>query len=85
MVRESFAAILKTSSPLAVLFYGHLFELDPSLRALFKIDLIAQSKKLTDTLAAVADSLDQFDDMRPRLIWGGSISLMGSFRNTTKY
>lgn len=67
LIRDSLAAIRSTSSPLALLFYGRMFELDPSLRALFKIDLVAQSKKLTDTLSAVADSLDRFDEMRPRL------------------
>jgi hemoglobin-like flavoprotein len=67
LIRDSFVAIQRTSSPLALLFYGRMFELDPSLRVLFKIDLVSQSKKLTDTLLAVADSLHRFDEMRPVL------------------
>jgi hemoglobin-like flavoprotein len=60
-------AIRNASSPLALLVYGRMFEIDPSLRALFKIDLVSQSKKLTETLLALADSLHHFDEMRPVL------------------
>src|SRR5437879_4296348 len=52
---------------IAMLFYGRLFSLDPALRPLFKTDMRTQSKKLMDTLAAVVDSLDHLDRMRPLL------------------
>src|SRR5215831_15189021 len=45
-----------------------LFELQPSLRPLFKISLEEQSRKLLDTLRAVVESLDRFDELRPQLL-----------------
>jgi hemoglobin-like flavoprotein len=67
LIRESLKAIGESSHPLGLLFYGHLFELDPSLRSMFKSDLLSQSKKLTDTLSAIADSLGDPARVRPIL------------------
>ena len=65
VIRDSFQVIHENPEAIAMLFYGRLFNLDPSLRALFKTDMRTQSKKLMDTLAAVVDSLDHLDRMRP--------------------
>ena len=67
LVRESFPSIRGASIPLAMLFYGRLFQLDPKLRPMFKNDLRVQSQKLMDMLTAVVDSLDQFDELEPML------------------
>jgi hemoglobin-like flavoprotein len=67
LVRHSFEAVRDVSGPMAVLFYGRLFELDPSARRLFHIDLAVQARKIVDTLATVIESLDRFDSIRPRL------------------
>jgi len=67
LIRDSFAVIYEMPEAIAMLFYGRLFDLDPSLRRLFKIDMHVQSKKLMDTLMAVVDSLDRFDQLRPAL------------------
>ncbi|MGC4049613.1 MAG: globin domain-containing protein [Paludibaculum sp.] len=67
MVRDSFALIREMSIPTAMLFYGRLFDLDPSLRELFHVDFKAQSTKLMDTLALVVDSVDRLDQLRPTL------------------
>jgi hemoglobin-like flavoprotein len=67
LVRNSFDAVRDLSGPVALLFYGRLFELDPSARRLFHIDLAVQARKIIDTLATVVESLDRFDDLRPRL------------------
>jgi hemoglobin-like flavoprotein len=67
LVRQSFDALREQAEPFALLFYGRLFELDSSARRLFHNDLVLQSRKLLETLAIVADSLDRFDSIRPRL------------------
>jgi hemoglobin-like flavoprotein len=50
-----------------LLFYGRLFELDPSARRLFHIDLAVQARKIIDMIRTVIESLDQFDSIRPKL------------------
>ena len=67
LVRQSFEAVRDLSEPVALLFYGRLFELDPSARRLFHIDLAVQARKIVDTLATVIQALDRFDSIRPRL------------------
>jgi hemoglobin-like flavoprotein len=67
LVRQSFAGLRDLSAPVALLFYGRLFELDPSARRLFHIDLAVQARKIIDMLGTVIESLDSFDAIRPRL------------------
>jgi hemoglobin-like flavoprotein len=67
LVRQSFDSLREQAGPVSLLFYGKLFELDPSARRLFHNDLAVQGRKLVDTLAIVTDSLDRFESMRPRL------------------
>jgi len=67
LVRESFEVLRDQGGPVALLFYGRLFELDPSARRLFHNDLKLQGQKLVDTLETVVQSLDRFDAIRPRL------------------
>jgi hemoglobin-like flavoprotein len=67
LVRESFPSIRGAAIPLALLFYGRLFQLDPKLRPMFKNDIRVQSQKLMDMLTAVVDSLDQFGELEPVL------------------
>jgi hemoglobin-like flavoprotein len=68
IVRQTFEPLRELAGPVALLFYGKLFELDPGARRLFHNDLALQGRKLMDTLAAVAGALDDFDSMRPRLM-----------------
>jgi hemoglobin-like flavoprotein len=68
LVRQSLARLREDADPLSLLLYGKLFELDPSTRRLFHNDLVAQGRKLMATLDAIANSLDSFESMRPRLI-----------------
>jgi hemoglobin-like flavoprotein len=65
VIRESFEIVHEMPEAIAMLFYGRLFTLDPSLRPLFQTDMRTQSKKLMDTLASVVDSLEHLDRMRP--------------------
>ena len=67
LVRLSVESLRDQADPLSLLFYGKLFELDPSASRLFHHDLAQNGRKVIDTLAAVADSLADFDAVRPRL------------------
>jgi hemoglobin-like flavoprotein len=67
LVKQSCEVLREQAGPVSLLFYGRLFELDPSTRRLFHNDLAAQGQKLIDTLGAVTASLDQFDSMRSLL------------------
>ena len=67
LVRDSFESLREYSRELTLLFYGKLFESDPSARRLFHNDIALQGRKLMDMLAAVVESLDDFEPMRIRL------------------
>ena len=67
LVRQSFDLLCDQAAPFSLLFYGKLFELDPSARRLFHVDLALQGRKIVDTLATVTESLDRFESIRPRL------------------
>jgi len=65
LVQESFEQVKPISDTAATLFYGHLFELDPSLRPYFKDDLSEQKLKLMETLAFVVAGLNHADTILP--------------------
>jgi hemoglobin-like flavoprotein len=67
MVRESFESVRLVARPVGLLFYGKLFELDPSVRSMFHVDLALQVKKLMDMLSSVVEALDNFESIRPKL------------------
>ena len=51
LVRSSFAEVSPIADSAAKLFYSRLFELDPSLRPLFRNSLDAQGSKLMNMIA----------------------------------
>lgn len=59
LVKSTFQKIIPISDTAAALFYGRLFELDPSIRPLFKGDMQEQGRKLMDMLAALVHGLDK--------------------------
>jgi hemoglobin-like flavoprotein len=67
LVRESFPDIREMAGPVALLFYGRLFTLDPTLRPMFRQDIELQGRKLMDMLTAVVDNLDHFEGLAPTL------------------
>jgi hemoglobin-like flavoprotein len=67
LVRMSFAAVRPIADSAAALFYGRLFELDPSLRPLFKTDLHGQGRLLMQMIGLAVDSLDRLDELAPKL------------------
>jgi len=67
LVRESFQRIHEMAGPIALLFYGRLFEIEPGARKLFHNDLRLQGLKLMETLGSLVESLDHFDRMQGHL------------------
>lgn len=59
LVRSSWQQVLPIKDTAAQLFYGRLFELDPSLRGLFKGDMVEQGRKLMAMINTVVISLDK--------------------------
>jgi hemoglobin-like flavoprotein len=59
LVQRSFAQIVPIADTAAELFYGRLFELDPSLRPLFRGDMREQGRKLMQLLCVVVRGLDR--------------------------
>ena len=62
LVKNSFKKVEAIADAAAALFYGRLFELDPSLRALFKGDLKKQGRLLMQMIATAVRGLDRIDD-----------------------
>lgn len=58
LVRSSWQQVLPIQDTAAQLFYGQLFELDPSVRSLFKGDMTEQGRKLMAMINTVVNSLD---------------------------
>jgi hemoglobin-like flavoprotein len=65
LVKETFAKVVPIADTAAALFYGRLFELDPSLRSLFRTDLREQGKKLMQIIGYCVGKLDELDELVP--------------------
>jgi hemoglobin-like flavoprotein len=66
LIRESWAKVEPIADTAAGLFYGRLFELDPTIRPLFAhADIAKQGKVLMQTLTVVVKSLDKLDTIVP--------------------
>ena len=65
LVQDSFAKVAPISEQAASLFYGHLFEIAPEVKPLFKGDMAEQGRKLMATLAAVVNGLANLDTVLP--------------------
>ncbi|OYP38224.1 globin family protein [Rhodopirellula sp. MGV] len=65
LVQTSWEKVKPISEQAAELFYGKLFELDPSLRPLFKGDMKEQGKKLMATLNLAVVSLTKLEEILP--------------------
>src|SRR5215475_14523056 len=65
LVQTTFASIAGIADDAAVLFYQRLFELDPSLRQLFRGDMTEQRRKLMQMLTAAVKGLDRLDQLVP--------------------
>jgi hemoglobin-like flavoprotein len=65
LVQESFAKVVPISETAAVIFYDRLFEVAPSVRAMFPADMTEQRKKLMMMLAAVVGGLSNLESILP--------------------
>jgi hemoglobin-like flavoprotein len=65
LVQSSFEKVALIADTAAALFYGRLFELDPSLRPMFTTDLKEQGKKLMNMLTLAVRGLDKLDQLVP--------------------
>ncbi len=59
LIRKSFALLAPHDQIAALVFYRRLFQIDPSLRPMFKGDIEEQSKKLIDMLGALIAMLER--------------------------
>lgn len=59
LVQDSFRKILPISEQASALFYARLFELDPTLRAMFRGNMAEQGRKLMTMLAIAVTALDR--------------------------
>lgn len=67
LVKDSWTKVLLISETAAELFYGKLFELDSSLKPLFKGDMKEQGRKLMAILNTAVSSLDKLDTIVPAI------------------
>ena len=67
LIRDSWQRVLPIKEKAAELFYARLFELDPSVKALFKGKLDFQGDKLMMTLNVVVNSLDNLTEVEAML------------------
>ena len=65
LVQGTFAQVAPIADAAAELFYQRLFQLDPSLRHLFKSDMRDQGKKLMQMLSVAVHALDRLDTIAP--------------------
>jgi hemoglobin-like flavoprotein len=67
LVQRSWAQVLPIAEQAAALFYAKLFELDPSLRPLFRGDLQNQGQRLMQMIGAAVGMLDDAPTLLPVL------------------
>jgi hemoglobin-like flavoprotein len=65
LVKSSWAKVVPIKADAAALFYGRLFELDPSLKSLFKGDMKTQGEKLMAMIDAAVQGLDNLPALIP--------------------
>jgi len=65
LVRYSFAKVVPIAPQAAAIFYDRLFVLDPSLKLLFKGDMIEQGRLLMAMIGTAVDNLDKLETIVP--------------------
>lgn len=67
LVKQTWQQLQPLGDNVAELFYARLFELDPTLRSMFKGDMSAQRRKLTNVLDFAVTQLDRLPSLVPML------------------
>ena len=65
LVQDSFSKVAPISGQAAIIFYNRLFEVAPSVKAMFPEDMTEQRKKLMGTLAFVVTGLSDLPSILP--------------------
>ena len=65
LVQETFKKVVPISDKAAEIFYGKLFEKDPSLKPMFKGDMKAQGAKLMSMIGTAVNGLNNLDALVP--------------------
>ncbi|GLR71585.1 globin family protein [Agaribacter marinus] len=65
LVQGTFAKVAPIAPTAAALFYGKLFELDPTLKPMFKGDITEQGAKLMKMIGMAVNSLNNLDALVP--------------------
>ena len=65
LVQDSFAKVAPISEQAAAIFYDRLFEVAPSVKAMFPADMTEQRKKLMAVLAVVVNGLGNLKSVLP--------------------
>ena len=65
LVQQTFETVIPIADVAADMFYTRLFELDPSLRHLFRTDRQEQGRKLMSMLAVAVKGLSRLDQILP--------------------
>ena len=65
LVQKTFAVIAPIADDAAALFYRRLFEMDPTLKDMFKGDMADQRRKLMQMLTAAVKGLPRLDRLIP--------------------
>ena len=65
LVQDSFAKVAPISEQAAIIFYNRLFEVAPSVKAMFPEDMTEQRRKLMATLAVVVTGLSDLPSILP--------------------
>jgi len=67
LVRSTWEQVMPIADTAAELFYGRVFEMEPTARRLFGTDMADQRRKLMQTLAVAVAALDKLETLRPAL------------------
>ena len=67
LVKKTWVMVVPIADTAAGLFYGRLFELEPSYKAMFKNDMTEQGKKLMKTINIAVEALDDVEPLIPTL------------------
>lgn len=67
LVKKTWTMVVPIADKAAELFYGRLFELEPSYKDMFKNDMTEQGKKLMKTINIAVEALDDVEPLIPTL------------------
>ena len=67
LVQSSFAKVVPIKDKAGELFYGRLFELDPSVKALFNVSITEQGRKLIQVVDVAVSRLSDPETLVPTL------------------